>query len=104
MWGVDMGRGLGHMRRKPAVHGDAALKAKVEVSFRQGVLDPEAQAIERALGGMGFAGVEKVRRTKVIELELAAGDRPSAEAQLKAMCERLLANPVIETYRISLGE
>ncbi len=80
------------------------MKAKVEVSFRQGVLDPEAQAIERALGGMGFAGVRDVRRTKVIELELAAGDRPSAEAQLKAMCERLLANPVIETYRISLGE
>ncbi|MFZ1431261.1 MAG: phosphoribosylformylglycinamidine synthase subunit PurS [Geminicoccaceae bacterium] len=80
------------------------MKAKVEVSFRQGVLDPEAQAIERALGGMGFSGVQHVRRTKVIELELAAGDRPSAEAQLKAMCERLLANPVIETYRISLGE
>ena len=80
------------------------MKAKVEVSFRQGVLDPEAQAIERALGGMGFSGVRHVRRTKVIELELAAGDRPSAEAQLKAMCEQLLANPVIETYRLSLAE
>ncbi len=74
------------------------------MSFRQGVLDPEAQAIERALSGLGFGGVQGVRRSKVIELELAAGDRPSAEAQLKAMCERLLANPVIETYRISLAD
>jgi phosphoribosylformylglycinamidine synthase len=53
---------------------------------------------------MGFAGVDGVRRTKVIELDLAAGDRASAEAQLKAMCERLLANPVIETYRVSLAD
>ena len=80
------------------------MKARVEVSFRPGVLDPEAQAIQRALGGMGFAGVRDVRRTKVIELDLAAGDRASAEAQLKAMCERLLANPVIETYRVSVTD
>ena len=80
------------------------MKARVEVSFRPGVLDPEAQAIQRALGGMGFAGVRDVRRTKVIELDLAAGDRASAEAQLKAMCERLLANPVIETYRVSVAD
>lgn len=82
----------------------AAVKARVEVSFRQGVLDPEAVAIGRALDSLGFAGVSGVRRAKVIELELAAGDRASAEAQLKAMCERLLANPVIETYRIHLAE
>ena len=80
------------------------MKARVEVSFRPGVLDPEAQAIQRALGGMGFEGVRDVRRTKVIELDLAAGDRASAEAQLKAMCERLLANPVIETYRVSVAD
>ena len=80
------------------------MKARVEVSFRPGVLDPEAQAIQRALGGMGFEGVRDVRRTKVIELELAATDRTSAETQLKAMCDRLLANPVIETYRISLAD
>ena len=95
---------MGHIGGEPAVRGDAALKARVEVSFRQGVLDPEAQAIERALGSLGFAGVHGVRRTKVIELELDARDRPSAEAQLKAMCEQLLANPVIETYRLSLPE
>jgi phosphoribosylformylglycinamidine synthase PurS subunit len=80
------------------------VKARVEVSFRQGVLDPEAQAIGRALGSLGFSGVKGVRRAKVIELDLEAGDRASAEAQLKAMCEQLLANPVIETYRISLAD
>ena len=80
------------------------LKARVEVSFRQGVLDPEAVAIGRALDSLGFSGVREVRRAKVIELELEARDRASAEARLKEMCERLLANPVIETYRISLAE
>jgi phosphoribosylformylglycinamidine synthase len=80
------------------------VKARVEVSFRPGVLDPEAQAIRRALGGMGFDGVRDVRRAKIIEVELDASDRTSAETQIKAMCERLLANPVIETYRISLGD
>jgi phosphoribosylformylglycinamidine synthase PurS subunit len=80
------------------------MKARVEVAFRPGVLDPEAVAIARALGSLGFAGVSGVRRAKVIELELAATDRASAEAQVEAMCQRLLANPVIETYRISLAE
>ena len=80
------------------------MKARIEVSFRQGVLDPEAQAIGRALGSLGFSSVQGVRRAKVIELDLEAGDRASAEAQVKAMCEQLLANPVIETYRISLAD
>ena len=80
------------------------MKARVEIGFRPGVLDPEAQAIGRALGSLGFDSVREVRRTKVIELELDSGDAASAEAQVKAMCERLLANPVIETYRVSVGE
>ena len=80
------------------------MKARIEISFRPGVLDPEAVAIERALGGMGFAGIEGVHRAKMIDLDLAATDRAAAEAQVKAMCERLLANPVIETYRISLAD
>ena len=95
---------MGHIGGETAVRGGAAWTARVEVWFRQGVLDPEAQAIESALGSLGFAGVHGVRRTKQIELELDARDRPSAEAQLKAMCEQLLANPVIETYRLSLPE
>ena len=78
------------------------LRARVEVSFRDGVLDPEAQAIGKALGQLGFAGVRGVRKTKVIELELEAADHASAEADVRAMCERLLANPVIETYRIGI--
>jgi phosphoribosylformylglycinamidine synthase len=77
---------------------------RVEVAFRDGVLDPEAVAIERALGSLGFDGVKGVRRAKVIELDLDTHDHASAEGQAKAMCERLLANPVIETYRISLAE
>lgn len=80
------------------------MKARVEVSFRDGVLDPEAQAIGRALASLGFGDVRSVRRTKVIELDLATTDRATAESELKAMCEQLLANPVIETYRISLTE
>ena len=78
------------------------LRARVEVSFRDGVLDPEAQAIGKALGQLGFSGVRGVRKTKVIELELESPDRAAAEAEVRAMCERLLANPVIETYRVSV--
>ena len=78
------------------------MRARVEVSFRDGVLDPEAQAIGKALGQLGFAGVRGVRKTRVIELELEAADRAAAEAEVRAMCERLLANPVIETYLVSV--
>ena len=80
------------------------MRARVEVAFRPGVLDPEAVAIQRSLGSLGFADVREVRRTKVIELELASEDRTTAEAEVRAMCDRLLANPVIETYRVSLGD
>ena len=80
------------------------MRARVEIAFRPGVLDPEAQAIGKALGSLGFPGVRGVRRTKVIELDLDAVDPASAEAEVKAMCERLLANPVIESYRVSVGE
>lgn len=79
-----------------------AVRARVAVSFRPGVLDPEAQAIGKALSGLGFAGVRDVRRTKLIELELAAGDPVAAEAEVRRMCERLLANPVIETYDVEV--
>ena len=78
------------------------MKAVVSIGFKPGVLDPEAQAIERALTSMGFEGVSGVRRTRVLEFELEAADRPSAEARAREMCERLLANPVIETYRVEI--
>ncbi len=78
------------------------MRARVEIGFRPGVLDPEAQAIGKALSSLGFSGVREVRKTKVIELELEAADRAAAEAEIRAMCERLLANPVIEMYRIGI--
>ena len=77
------------------------MRARVEIAFRPGVLDPEAQAIGKALGSLGFAGVRGVRRTKVIELDLEAADRAAAEGEVKAMCERLLANPVTEDFEIA---
>jgi len=75
------------------------MKAKVTVMLKQGVLDPQGEAIRHALGALGFEGVSGVRQGKVIELDLAEG---SSEADVKAMCEKLLANTVIESYRVEL--
>ena len=77
------------------------LKAKVHVRLKDGVLDPQGAAIGRALAHLGFAGIGGVRQGKLIELELDETDRRRAEAQLREMCEQLLANPVIETYTIA---
>ena len=79
------------------------LKARVTVTLKNGVLDPQGKAIEGALATLGFAGVGQVRQGKVFDLELDTADRAAAEADLKAMCERLLANTVIENYSISIG-
>ncbi len=73
--------------------------AKVHVTLKAGVLDPQGQAIAHALGSMGFAGVRGARQGKVIELELDDG---TPEAQVAEMCEALLANTVIEAYRIEM--
>jgi phosphoribosylformylglycinamidine synthase len=78
------------------------VKARVAVSFRTGVLDPEAAAIGKSLQGLGFDTVKAVKRTKLIELDLDETDRGAAEAKVRAMCDRLLANPVIESYQVSL--
>ena len=67
------------------------------------MLDPQGEAIRHALGSLGFQGVSGVRQGKVIELDLAATDKAAAEAEVKAMCEKLLANTVIESYRIEIG-
>ncbi|QDC09517.1 phosphoribosylformylglycinamidine synthase subunit PurS [Oceanicola sp. D3] len=75
------------------------MKVRVDVMLKQGVLDPQGEAVKSALGAMGFDGVEGVRQGKVIELELAEG---STEADVKAMCEKLLANTVIESYAIHM--
>jgi phosphoribosylformylglycinamidine synthase subunit PurS len=80
------------------------MKARVHVRLKEGVLDPQGAAIGRALGQLGFDEVRDVRQGKLIELELAASDRAAAERQVRAMCEQLLANPVIETYMITLED
>jgi len=78
------------------------MKARVTVMLKPGVLDVQGAAVRHALGSLGFAGVDAVRQGKVIELDLAETDADAAEAGVRAMCERLLANTVIESYRIEL--
>ncbi len=79
------------------------MKAKIKVTLKNGVLDPQGKAIEGALGHLGFAGVGQVRQGKYFEIELTETDKAKAEAQVKAMCEKLIANTVIENYAIELG-
>jgi phosphoribosylformylglycinamidine synthase subunit PurS len=78
------------------------MKAKVTVMLKQGVLDPQGEAVRHALGTLGFAGVTGVRQGKLIELDLAETDAVAAEAAVRAMCDKLLANTVIESYRVEL--
>ncbi|WP_296762448.1 phosphoribosylformylglycinamidine synthase subunit PurS [Sediminimonas sp.] len=78
------------------------MKARVHVMLKTGVLDPQGEAVRHALGSLGFDGVEGVRQGKVIELDLAETDPTRAEAQVRDMCERLLANTVIESYTVEL--
>lgn len=79
------------------------IKARVTVTLKNGVLDPQGKAIEGALSALGFEGVDHVRQGKVFDLELEGADKTKAEADLKAMCEKLLANTVIENYTISIA-
>lgn len=79
------------------------MKATVHVMLKQGVLDPQGEAVRHALGTLGFEGIEGVRQGKVIELDLAAEDAAAAHGQVTEMCERLLANTVIESYRIEIA-
>lgn len=77
-------------------------KARVTVTLKNGVLDPQGKAIEGALAALGFDGVGQVRQGKVFDIELAGTDRAGAEAALKQMCDKLLANTVIENYTVSI--
>jgi phosphoribosylformylglycinamidine synthase subunit PurS len=78
------------------------MKARVFVTLKNGVLDPQGKAIGHALNGLGFAQVGEVRQGKVIDIELQESDAEKARASLKQMCEKLLANTVIEKYEIEL--
>jgi len=78
------------------------MKVRVDVMLKAGVLDPQGEAVRHALGALGFDGVEAVRQGKVIELELAETDAAAAEAVATEMCEKLLANTVIESYAVKV--
>ncbi|PWB78602.1 MAG: phosphoribosylformylglycinamidine synthase [Methylocystaceae bacterium] len=78
------------------------MKARVIVTLKAGVLDPQGKAIEGALGSLGVAGVASVRQGKVFDVELDGADRAEAEARLRAACEKLLANTVIENFQIEI--
>lgn len=78
------------------------MKARVFVTLKNGVLDPQGKAIGHALNGLGFAAVGEVRQGKVIDLDLKESDAAKAKAAVKEMCEKLLANTVIEKYEIEI--
>lgn len=80
------------------------MKAKIHVTLKQGILDPQGKAIEHALESLGFKNTTNVRVGKYLELDLAERDRTKAEVQVKSMCEKLLANTIIEEYRYELSE
>jgi phosphoribosylformylglycinamidine synthase len=79
------------------------MKAKIKVTLKNGVLDPQGKAIEGALGALGFSGIEHVRQGKYFEIDLKSADKARARAQLDEMCQKLLANTVIENYEIELA-
>ncbi|MGH7045975.1 MAG: phosphoribosylformylglycinamidine synthase subunit PurS [Stellaceae bacterium] len=78
------------------------MKARVHVTLKPGILDPQGKAIGNALAALGFTGVGEVRQGKLIEFEIAAADTTAARAEIEAMCRQLLANPVIEDYAIEI--
>lgn len=80
------------------------MKAKVIVTLKEGVLDPQGKAVESALHSLEYSGVEQVRQGKYFDLELSADSKAQAEEQVKQMCEKLLANTVIEDYRVEIEE
>lgn len=79
------------------------MKARVHVMLKSAVLDPQGEAVRHALASLGFEGIEDVRQGKVIDLDLAENDPAKVEATVREMCERLLANTVIESYSMEIG-
>ena len=78
------------------------MRAKIHVTLKQGILDPQGKAIEHALDSLGFKNAANVRVGKYMELEVGETDKAKAEAQVRSMCEKLLANTIIEEYRYEL--
>ncbi len=79
------------------------MRAKIRVTLKPGILDPQGKAIEGALTSLGFAGVQQVRQGKYFEIDISSSDGQSTREQVKAMCEKLIANTVIENYDIELA-
>jgi phosphoribosylformylglycinamidine synthase PurS subunit len=79
------------------------MKARVTVTLKPGVLDPQGQAIQGSLRSLGFAGIGDVRQGKIFDIDLDVADAAQAEADLRSMCEKLLANTVIEDYSIEIA-
>ena len=79
------------------------MKAKIHVTLKQGILDPQGKAIEHALDSLGFKNASHVRVGKYMEVDVDETDKVKAEAQVKSMCEKLLANTIVEEYRYELG-
>lgn len=79
------------------------MKARIIVTLKTGVLDPQGKAIEAALTSFGLSGIDGVRQGKVFDVEIAGDDRQAAETTLKAACEKLLANTVVENYAIEIA-
>ena len=80
------------------------MKAKVYVTLKEEVLDPQGEAVRRALDSLGFAGVKKVRVGKLIEIDLDDNTAQAAETKLRSMCEKLLANPIVEDFAFELEQ
>jgi phosphoribosylformylglycinamidine synthase PurS subunit len=81
-----------------------AMRIKIFVSLRSGVLDPQGKAIERSLHTLGYGEVQDVRMGKYLELKIEAASRKAAETRIREMCDKLLANPVIEDYRFEIED
>jgi phosphoribosylformylglycinamidine synthase len=81
---------------------EGEVKAKIHVTLKQGILDPQGKAIEHALDSLGFKNVGNVRVGKYMEVDLDEKDKAKAEAEVKVMCEKLLANTIVEEYRYEL--
>lgn len=80
------------------------MRVRIFVSLKEGVLDPQGKAVERSLHTLGYGEIQDVRMGKYIELSLEAPSRQTAEGRIREMCDKLLANPVIEDYRFEIQE
>jgi len=78
------------------------MKARVVVTLKDGILDPQGKAIEGALKSLGIDGIDSVRQGKIFEIEVAANDRAAAEGVLRGACEKLLANQVVENFQVEI--